>query len=161
MGLWITSCRSLVTALLEHLDQENHFYANYALKLHQNSRIILDSFTPSLFLKLFQYNSHIPSFSLFHQSSDCEFAPVYSSSHAQASARQCFIFHQWNEQPVQRYTFPNCRYEHVCYNCAFDSSVRDIHHKAIFCPNTPAQQLVPLLRPRPLFQWNRLWLMQH
>jgi len=39
-----------VTALLEYLDQENHFYANYALKLHQNSGIILDSFTPSLYI---------------------------------------------------------------------------------------------------------------
>jgi len=49
-----------VTALLEYLDLENHFYANYALKLYQNSRIILDSFTPSLFLKFFQHNSYIP-----------------------------------------------------------------------------------------------------
>ena len=39
----------------------NHFYANYALKLLQNSGIILDSFTPSLFLKLFQHNSGIPN----------------------------------------------------------------------------------------------------
>jgi len=55
-------------------------------------------------------------FSLFHQSSDCEFAPAYSSSHAQASAHRRFICHQWNEQPAQRCMFPNCRYEHVCYN---------------------------------------------
>jgi len=91
-------------------------------------------------------------FSLFHQSSDCEFAPAYSFSHTQASARRRFICRQWNEQPAQRCMFPNCRYEHMCYNCAFDSSVRDIHHKAIFCPNTPAQQPAPLQRPRPLFQ---------
>jgi len=90
-------------------------------------------------------------FSLFHQSSDCEFAPAYSSSHAQSSARRRFICRQWNEQPAQRCTFPNCRYEHVCYNCASDSSVKDIHHKAIFCPNTPAQQPAPLQRPRALF----------
>ena len=100
-------------------------------------------------------------FSLFHHSSHCEFAPAYSSSHAQASARWRFICRQWNEHPAQRCTFPNCSYKHVCYNCAFDSSVRDIHHKAIFCPITPAQQPVPLQGPRPLFQWNRLWLMQH
>ena len=53
-----------MTALLEYLDlenpRENHFYANYALKLLQKSGIILDFFTPSLFLKLFQHNSHIP-----------------------------------------------------------------------------------------------------
>jgi len=91
-------------------------------------------------------------FSLFHQSSDCEFAPAYSFSHAKVSARRRFICLQWNEQSAQRCMFPNCRYEHMCYNCAFDLSVRDIHHKANFCPNTPAQQPVPLQRPRPLFQ---------
>ena len=37
------------------------FYANYALKLHQNSGIILDSFAPSLFPKLFQHNSRTPT----------------------------------------------------------------------------------------------------
>ena len=46
--------------MTEYLNLENHFYANYALKLLQNSGIILDSFTPSLFLKLFQHNSCIP-----------------------------------------------------------------------------------------------------
>ena len=51
-----------MTALSEYVDLENYFYANYALKLHQNSRIILDSFTSSLFLKLFQHNSRIPSY---------------------------------------------------------------------------------------------------
>ena len=37
-----------------------YFYANYALKLHQNAGIMLNSFTPSLFPKLFGHNSRIP-----------------------------------------------------------------------------------------------------
>ena len=39
-----------VTALLEYLDLENHFYANYALKLHQNSGIIV--FYPIIIFKI-------------------------------------------------------------------------------------------------------------
>ena len=46
-----------MTILLEYLDLENHFNANYAQKLHQNSGLIPHSFTPPLFPKLFQHNS--------------------------------------------------------------------------------------------------------
>ena len=103
-------------------------------------------------------------FSLFHQSIDCKFAPSSTSSSRdqthQAPGRRRFICLQWNEQHTQGCTFPNCRYEHVCYYCAFNSVVKDIHHcryehvcyycafdlvvkdihhKALFCPNPPAQ----------------------
>ena len=42
------------------VSRSNYFYANYASQLHQNSGIILDSFTLSLFPKLFKHNSRIP-----------------------------------------------------------------------------------------------------
>jgi len=37
-----------------------NFYANYAPKLHQNAGILLNSFTASLFTKLFGHNSSTP-----------------------------------------------------------------------------------------------------
>ena len=99
-------------------------------------------------------------FSLFHQSIDCEFASSSTSSSRdqthQAPGYWRFICHQWNEQHAQGCTFPNYRYEHVCYYCSFNSAVKDIHHKALFCPNPPAQQSTTNQWPGPLFQWCRL-----
>ena len=77
-------------------------------------------------------------FSLFHQSIDCKTSSSRDQTH-QAPGRRRFICLQWNEQHTQGCTFPNCHYEHVCYYCAFNSVVKDIHHKALFCPNPPAQ----------------------
>ena len=39
----------------------NQFYADYALKLHQNSGIMHNSFAPSLSSKLFRHISRIPT----------------------------------------------------------------------------------------------------
>jgi len=50
----------LVNALLEYLDLI-FYYANYTLKLYQNAGIMLNSFTPSLFMELFGHNSRTPS----------------------------------------------------------------------------------------------------
>ena len=95
-------------------------------------------------------------FSLFHQSKDCEFAPNLTSSlhdppPYQASGRRRFLCRQWNEQYAEGCSFPNCRYEHACYYCTFNPAAKDSNHKAIFCPNPPAQRSVTQQKPRPLF----------
>ena len=95
-------------------------------------------------------------FSLFHQSKDCEFAPNPTSSlhdppPYQASGRRRFLCRQWNEQYAEGCSFPNCRYEHACYYCTFNPAAKDNNHKAIFCPNPPAQRSVTQQKPRPLF----------
>ena len=95
-------------------------------------------------------------FSLFHQSKDCEFAPnPTSSSHDsppyQTSSRRRFICRQWNEQYAEGCSFPNCRYQHMCYYCAFNPTAKDSNHKAVFCPNPPAQSSVSQQKPKPLF----------
>ena len=96
-------------------------------------------------------------FSLFHQSKDCEFAPCVTSSSRnplppfQTQGRHRFICRQWNEQLAEGCPFPNCRYEHVCYYCAYNPASKDSNHKAIFCPNPPARQSVTQQRPIPLF----------
>jgi len=107
-------------------------------------------------------------FSLFHQSKDCEFAPnpPPPASHNLLSypntSRRRLVCYKWNEQFADGCPFPNCRYEHVCYYCAFNPAAHDCNHKAVFCPNPPAQQAGPnptplarqagpQRRPRPLF----------
>ena len=95
-------------------------------------------------------------FILFHQLKDCEFSPnTTSSSHDlppyQTPGHRRYICRQWNEQYAQGCSFPKCRYEHVCYYCAFNPASKDSNHKAVFCPNPPAQQSVTQQRPRPLF----------
>lgn len=101
-------------------------------------------------------------FSLFHLSQDCEFAPNSNSSlpevpHTGASrtglGRRRFVCHQWNHQPSQTCSYPNCRFEHVCSICTINSEAKDIYHKAIFCPYRPTQnqQLINAQKPRPLF----------
>ena len=84
-------------------------------------------------------------FSLFHQSKDCEFSSSPTSNRSdpprQMPFRRRYICRHWNEQHGQGCSFPNCRYEHVCYHCAYNPAANDVNHKAIFCPN----------RPKPLF----------
>ena len=94
-------------------------------------------------------------FSLFHMSKDCEFAPSPSASfpdsQTRISRRRRYICTLYNEQHSPGCSFPNCHYEHVCYYCAYNPAATDINHKAVFCRNTPVQQLGPRQRPKPLF----------
>lgn len=42
--------------------------------------------------------------------------------------------------------YPNCKFQHVCYICAYDPKATDISHKAIHCPKHRAlgpSQVVP------------------
>ena len=95
-------------------------------------------------------------FSLFHLSKDCEFASNQTSSQInpphQMPYRRRYICRHWNEYRGQGCSFPNCRYEHVCYHCAYNPAASDINHKAIFCQNRPSQYSGTLQRPpKPLF----------
>ena len=37
---------------------------------------------------------------------------------------------------------------HACYYCTFNPAAKDSNHKAIFCPNPPAQRSVTQQKPR-------------
>lgn len=83
-------------------------------------------------------------FSLSHRSGDCELAPSNKSQHFnhllssdQGSQRRQLCF-QWNETPSVTCPYPNCKFEHVCYICAYDPKVTDISHKAMYCPKRRA-----------------------
>ena len=80
-------------------------------------------------------------FSLTHRSSDCELSPDPPTNPNQSSRKICF---RWNESPSPQCTFPNCKFDHVCYICARDPANTDINHKAISCPQHP------LATPRPI-----------
>ena len=93
-------------------------------------------------------------FSLFHLSKDCEFSSSQMSSLSESRhlpSHRRFICRNWNEQQGQGCSFRNCRYEHVCYYCAYNPAVKDINHKAMFCPNHPNQQWETSRQPKPLF----------
>ena len=79
-------------------------------------------------------------FSLTHQSNDCELASSsrsqrfdLTSSTDQGTQRRQFCF-QWNETQSVTCPYPNCKFQHVCYICAYDPKASDISHKAIYCP---------------------------
>jgi len=81
-------------------------------------------------------------FSLTHRSSDCDLAPDLPKDSNQLTRKICF---RWNESQNPQCTFPNCKFEHVCYICARDPNNTDITHKAINCP----QHSQTLHRPIP------------
>ena len=41
----------------------------------------------------------------------------------------------WNDDPNPTCPHPNCRYDHVCYRCAYNPRIANNRHKAMFCPN--------------------------
>ena len=101
-------------------------------------------------------------FSLFHSSRDCELAPDpatiipesrYNRPAQGTQRRRRLICHHWNVQRTQNCPYPNCRFEHVCYFCAYDPEATDVNHKAILCPtrlNHNQQSTLPK-QPKPLF----------
>lgn len=83
-------------------------------------------------------------FSLLHHSSDCDLAssnrsqcPDLSPSADQGPQRWQLCF-QWNETQYATSPYPNCKFQHVCYICAYDPKATDISHKAIYCPKRHA-----------------------
>lgn len=79
-------------------------------------------------------------FSLSHRSDDCEFS---SRSKPQSSdqlpstgqgTRHKLICFQWNENASASCPYPNCKFQHICYICAYDPTVTDVAHKALYCP---------------------------
>ena len=51
-------------------------------------------------------------FSLSHRSADCELSPDQPRTSSQTTRK---IYFRWNESTC---TFPNCKYDHICYICA-------------------------------------------
>ena len=105
-------------------------------------------------------------FSLSHRSDDCEFS---SRSKPQSSdqppstghgTRQKLICFQWNENASASCPYPNCKFQHICYICAYDPAVTDVSHKALYCPKRRGLQTSPTApgstskgyKPRPLMQ---------
>ena len=79
-------------------------------------------------------------FSLSHHSNNCEFAsrgkPHSSNQLLPTEYRPqhkpiCF---QWNENPFSTCPHQNCRFQHICYICAYDPMTTDVSHKAVYCP---------------------------
>ena len=80
-----------------------------------------------------------PCFSLFHLSKDHTFASTTTSRQADQPLpmlyHRRYICRQWNEQPGHGCSYPNCRYERFCYQCAYSPSATDINHKTLYCPS--------------------------
>ena len=86
-------------------------------------------------------------FSLSHRSDNCE---LYSKSKPQLGRsdrpqptgqgtrhkliRHKLICFQWNENTSTTCPYPNYRFQHICYICAYDPTVTDVVHKALHCP---------------------------
>ena len=81
-------------------------------------------------------------FSLSHRSVKCE---LYSKSKPQLGhsdwppptgqrTRHKLICFQWNENASTTCSYPNCRFQHICYIRAYDPIVTDVAHKVLYCP---------------------------
>ena len=74
--------------------------------------------------------------------------------------RQKLICFQWNENASASCPYPNCKFQHICYICAYDPAVTDVSHKALYCPKRRGLQTSPTApgstskgyKPRPLMQ---------
>ena len=53
---------------------------------------------------------------------------------------------EWNDTPSNDCPHPACRYKHICYRCAHNTSIINYRHKAMFCPHR-----VKPAPPTPLF----------
>ena len=84
-------------------------------------------------------------FSLSHSSNDCEWGPEQSTPTSGANRPTVFqrnwqqqgrrpICHSWNNTRRPGCQRTDCSYEHICHFCAFDPSIPDKGHKAIYCP---------------------------
>ena len=87
---------------------------------------------------------------LLHASSECEWAtdaaetatspPQLSTySNAMLAKKYRWICRKWNNTPG-RCPGLGCTYEHVCLNCAYDTTISNKSHKVIQCLKRRAQQ---------------------
>ena len=51
------------------------------------------------------------------------------------------ICRSWNRDPRPGYSFPNCKFQHICTSCARNPACTDKSHKAVFCPYTRPRRL--------------------
>jgi len=58
-----------------------------------------------------------------------------TSNQTRRSPSQQRICLDWNDDPNPDCQHPQCKYEHMCYRCAYNPRITDNHHKAMFCPN--------------------------
>jgi len=85
-------------------------------------------------------------FSLSHQSTDCELSPEVPTKSSQSGTPKYICF-RWNNSVTPTCSFPNCKFQHICYICAHDPAITNVLHKAIHCPQQhPVQQSI-----KPLF----------
>ena len=85
-------------------------------------------------------------FSMAHQSNDCDLAPEPSAKPYQYSQRRQICF-RWNETLTPTCSYPNCKYQHICYICAHDPGITNVSHKAIHCPQHTSQPSIKPLFP--------------
>ena len=110
-------------------------------------------------------------FSLSHRSDNCELSSkskpqLGHSDRPQPTGqgtRHKLICFQWNENASTTCPYPNCRFQHICYICAYDPTVTDVAHKALYCPKrrglggsqTAPQSALKGYKAKPLMQvWN-------
>ena len=105
-------------------------------------------------------------FSITHTSTECELAPDQGSNSSGTQSQ-----HQASVQPVTPYpvssrrrricmlynydstpgcSFPNCKFEHICFLCADDPRAIEKGHKAVMCPH----HSTPSSNGEPLRKWN-------
>ena len=82
-------------------------------------------------------------FSLSHSSKECELSPEPPPRRLQPQQQQVTlssrfprrrICYQWNDTSSPTCSYPNCRYDHICYICATSPTARSVDHKALYCP---------------------------
>ena len=85
-------------------------------------------------------------FWITHSSADCSHAPDRSStdksiesSHPADTSRprRRKVCKEWNFTTGVLCSYPHCKFEHICWYCSRDSTVLDVYHKAIQCPQRP------------------------
>lgn len=58
-----------------------------------------------------------------------------ATSQTPSGPRKTPICLEWNENPSAGCPHIGCRYDHVCYRCVHNPSIKENNHKAIRCPN--------------------------
>ena len=51
----------------------------------------------------------------------------------------------WNDSPNPKCIYLDCKFQHSCYRCIFNTKAADIKHKALFCPHKEKSRREPLL----------------
>ena len=113
----------------------------FRVRAATNSTKIWASLDPTLWNLAFAGNARISRckhcFGLTHPSAECEWEseavqPINSPPQLfmDPASQYRRICRKWNNAPV-----PGCTYEHICFTCAYDSTISNKVHKVIHCPN--------------------------